>query len=701
MAAIRERGEQVPNLDGSAMDRYAALFQAAYPHAEQRRAFLHHQIKSAHISAANLRLAHLVSSGRLANIVVTTNFDELLAKALRLFRLDVIVCDHPGTTRRIDVERNDPQIVHVHGTHWFYDCCNLNGEIELRAANDPEANDGMRHLLDRILSHRSPLVVGYSGWEKDVVMGALRRRLRQEPLRHNLYWFCFERSEVERLPGWLVEHGNVRLVVPSIQLQGKDGASDILGSGGMRQDAGTGTTSSVGTGDLKTTSATLPARQVLDALVRELNLDEPELTRDPLDFFEKFLSGLVAPDVPDDDDTYLIRSVIRRVKDGADLVRREAEQSPDRAMQAAFLMGVNGAVRRAAYPEALEIARSVNLTMLLKSQIPDLDGALEAICRGIASETVKAKREWAPMWLEASNLWIRLCEIAQDRTDGSDPHWNIRWGMASNSRGAALVSMNNIDGAVVVYDEVVRRFGRVSEARLKERVAYALFNKAKAFSDAGRFSEAVAAYDDFLTRFGQAVEDVLKERVAGALIGKGLSLEGAGKVADGVAVYEEIVRRFGGEEQSGMGDMVAVALFRKGSCCYDIGRYVDSVEAYSELIRRIESAPKAGSDGMLALALTGKANSLSDGGRWAESLVVYDEVERRFGEASDSYLRMSVARAMHGKGEALQREGKRSEAIGVYDEIIKRYAGSSEQELKDLVAAVVIDRMIAVDGAGL
>src|SRR5690242_3456194 len=50
---IADRGGTPPASSGPAMDRYEALFQAAYPHPEDRRAFLHHHIKSAAISAAN------------------------------------------------------------------------------------------------------------------------------------------------------------------------------------------------------------------------------------------------------------------------------------------------------------------------------------------------------------------------------------------------------------------------------------------------------------------------------------------------------------------------------------------------------------------------------------------------------------------------------------------------------------------------
>jgi hypothetical protein len=95
---------------------------------------------------------------------VTTNFDDFLSQALILFGASHIVCHHPRTALRVEPERAD------------------------RTADDPSS---MRDFLERLLSPRSPFVVGYSGWENDVFMSALKRRMK-EGLKFNLYWFCYK-----------------------------------------------------------------------------------------------------------------------------------------------------------------------------------------------------------------------------------------------------------------------------------------------------------------------------------------------------------------------------------------------------------------------------------------------------------------------------------------------------------------------------
>lgn len=159
------------------VDIYSHWFKLAYPNAGQRQQYLCSLIEKQPLSSASLRLAHLLSSKRLTNLVITTNFDDFIHRALRLFGEDPTICDHPSTVERIDPQRNDIQIVHVHGSYLFYDCANLRAEIVDRAVYNQESSLTMIGLLDNILWTRSPLVIGYSGWDNDVIMTALKRRL--------------------------------------------------------------------------------------------------------------------------------------------------------------------------------------------------------------------------------------------------------------------------------------------------------------------------------------------------------------------------------------------------------------------------------------------------------------------------------------------------------------------------------------------
>jgi hypothetical protein len=251
------------------IDIYSHWFEKAYQQPIQRQKFLQQLIVGKNISPANFRLAHLLLSKKISNLVVTTNFDDFLSKALTLFGTQYLEWNHPKLVERIDPSDDNIQIIHVHGSYKFYDCCNLRAEIEGRAG---EAS--MSYLLDLIFSRRLPLVIGYSGWEGDVIMQALRNRLRLS-LPYSLYWFCYRQTDIDLLPDWLKNNPQVCFVALS-------------------------------------RTGTLPATQIFDKLIQVFELALPEIITDPLSFFANSLRTFVLQD--DKEDIYLMRSVIERIE---------------------------------------------------------------------------------------------------------------------------------------------------------------------------------------------------------------------------------------------------------------------------------------------------------------------------------------------------------------------------------------------------
>jgi hypothetical protein len=131
---------------------------AAFPQAEQRRKYLQEKVQGKNISPATLRLAHLLQDGRIARTVVTPNFDDFLTRALTLFGVPHIICDHPHTVRRLATQSETRQILNVHGTYWFYDCCNLKGEIKQRTQDGAAS---VSSFLANLLWQSSPIVIGH------------------------------------------------------------------------------------------------------------------------------------------------------------------------------------------------------------------------------------------------------------------------------------------------------------------------------------------------------------------------------------------------------------------------------------------------------------------------------------------------------------------------------------------------------------
>jgi hypothetical protein len=323
----------------STIDRYFHWFEKAHPDPALRQEFMQRLVETAPISAANFRLAHLLTAG-FSNLVITPNFDTLLSRALRLFGWNRFrVCDHPATTARIIPELAQAQIIHVHGSFQFYDIVNLRRELGQRAQSE------MAGLLTAIFRDRVPIVLGYSGWDGDVITKALKQRLRQRdwPLPYTLYWFCHDTCPSL---DWLCSNPAVRFVVPP------EGSK-------------------------------LSAEDVLGRLIREMGYKEPALARRPVWFFTEQLEESL-PSGKGEPDPYSLRSVAARLRRAAELESAEFKEANK------YMERVRSLLRTARYEEAASSILSLPLDKLNNPQLEELLEKVESIA-SFVPKSVQAK----------------------------------------------------------------------------------------------------------------------------------------------------------------------------------------------------------------------------------------------------------------------------------------------------------------------
>ena len=194
------------------MKYYSSWIQFAFPNRIDRSNFFKQLIQKSKISSANLMLAQILNSKSFANTVFTTNFDDSLKKALELMGTDnVFVAENAMDNLAVNNQTKDIQIVHVHGTYNFYDCANLETEINNIATQSGIVSP--YRLLSSFLSNQAPIIVGYSGWENDVIMTCLKERLIH-PTPLQFIWVCYDRNSYENLPDWLKNSDSVYFVLP-------------------------------------------------------------------------------------------------------------------------------------------------------------------------------------------------------------------------------------------------------------------------------------------------------------------------------------------------------------------------------------------------------------------------------------------------------------------------------------------------------
>jgi tetratricopeptide (TPR) repeat protein len=666
IAHCREEAAYQPRLkpDATGMEQYSGWFEAAYPDRQDRQEYLRGVIKDKWVSTASLRLAHLMTSRRISNLAVTTNFDDLLSRALILFGHHPVICDHPETILKVDLsDRTIPQVVHLHGSSQFYDCMNLSSEIADRAGRPNASPFSMADFLSELLNQRSPIVVGYSGWENDVFMTSLCRRL-QRSLPHSVYWFCYQETEKDRLPEALRLHPDVFLVCPPPEHApgGSSGGEQALGVSGSETDKGT----------------RLTATNIFESLIHEFKITSPEITQDPMRFFAAQLKRVIPPSDTNEPDVYFISQAVSRLEEAA---QREQENYSDPARP---LDEIRDALRRADYSTAIRLGTQMNLTALDSGQLKSF---LKAMCSSGAGLLDDSEEE-----LQAYDLTVR----AADRLlpVEYDPVVRTLVAKALEYKGITFLRLGRSEEAITAYDEVIRREGNATEPVLQERVARVLLHKGATLGELGRIEEAIAVYGEVVRRSGEATAPALRKLVANSLYVQGLMLGVLGRSEEAIAIYDEILRRDGEAGEPALREYVAKTLIAKGLRFLASGRIGEAIAAYDEVVRREGEVTEPVLREQVAEALFSKGSTLGPLGRREEAVAVYDEVIRREGGATEPALRELVAKALLNKGVTLRQLGRGEAAIAAYDEVVRREVEATEPALRELAAQALVGKGI-------
>jgi tetratricopeptide (TPR) repeat protein len=568
------------------LERYSEALSRAYPQPVERQEYFRSLIEGKPISRASFRLAHLLATDRVPRLVVTPNFDDFLSRALRLFGREHIVSDHPATAERVDPERRDDiQILHVHGTYWFYDCCNLEGEIDSRAEQEP-VHRTVSSRLDRILDRRSPIVLGYSGWERDVFMTALERRLSAGPLPYNLYWFCHRGDAVDRLPGFLRGRTDVCFVVPP---EAKHDSDDPR----------------------------LDAIQVLHELSRTLEIEAPALTRNPIEFYAEHLrASLLVSESPEpvpDHDVYRLEPMIARLSAMAG--EWDVEKSD-------LLEQIRDAVRRSDYRAAVRLMDGLRLDALSAEQLDeicDTGSTAAAVLDDESDEELTA----FDLELRAYDALARVDPVAAARRISS-----AAW--AYTLKGGKLELRGDLDAAIEAYELAEEHFGDSSVNHVQAPVIAAVLRRAQLLAERRYVAQALTLYQMLADRWADDPDPDVRDFLEEGLLAWAALLNETGDWVAARPVYDRVVETFGGDEAvGGDADRVAGALTSKGQMLQEAAEHADAIDAFDRVLALFQAGRCSLSRG--TGAQSGKIASLLELDRVDDARAEYAGIDERFG----------------------------------------------------------------------
>lgn len=268
------------------MKYYSEWIRSAFPNKIDRSNFYKKLISNAKISSANLLLSQILYSNKITNTVFTTNFDDSLTKALNLIGCPHFTSENNMDNLVINNQTKDIQIIHVHGTYNFYDCANLDSEIDNIASQTGTISSSQ--LLSIFLSNQAPIIVGYSGWENDVIMKSLEERLKYAtPLQY--IWICYKYEDFQNLPNWIRTNPNIIFVIPqdnNEHLENKDFLNETP------------------------KEPVIEAKLFFNKLIAELELETPLIFSKPHIYYSNMIDSIL----PENEDVLHLRNWTRRMQ---------------------------------------------------------------------------------------------------------------------------------------------------------------------------------------------------------------------------------------------------------------------------------------------------------------------------------------------------------------------------------------------------
>jgi len=681
-------GRTVAGADEGNMASYSRWFEAAFPQRAMRQQYLRKLIQDQPISAANLRLAHLLIKTDIAKVVITPNFDDMLSRALALFGDQPIICDHPATIEKITGKGKSTQIVHVHGTYLFYDCCNLVDEIAGRAQRSVESNNSMGFFLDNLLTRKSPIVVGYSGWDKDVIMSALSRRLKQ-PLHYQVYWFCYSEAELASLPSWLTMNSDVVFVVPEMIDEARNNQAC-----GPELDA-------IQREEKRTTRnplvPALPATRVFETLIREFSVESPTIVSDPVQhLIETFTVSIL--DLQDD--IYLFSDVISHLQRIRSL-EHVAEESSER-----LRLQVLDRVRSARFGDAIELTGE-NIELFTKAQAEEIAELLTGIL-----DNLDATPEWK---LRGSDVILTMCDKL-GRDNGNRVKALIQKGAALKLLGRpaeacetinsllesppssqvlvetlilkakCLIDMEKWEDALVVLKPLAVSPENTEEGYM-EKLAEAAQLRANIFF----YADDVAGIKEELGRLKELADIRDDASIVARLVltysclGKQYAWLGDMSAAE--TVLQECLLQFGDRAEEPI--RMAVADLLSYRYMNSLGRSdVETTARYCDefLARAIEFKDMLKYP--IALALWAKCDMAFDDENYAESIRLSDSLLSLFGGESDETIVQRTVLTQRLKALAYVRLGQGDSALSAIDNAVSRAEKVSHLHLDSLALAL-------------
>ena len=529
---------------------YATLMSKLLP--SRRYELLKDTVDKAKLNMGHLYLAALVKAGNV-DVVLTTNFDPLMIRALAYANIRPNVYDVPNAKKFDSMVIIPPAIVYLHGQ--------FNSFITIHTLRESEAiTVDIKYAITTVIRDRTLVVIGYGG-ENDPVFDVLKS---WPQYTYGLYWVQYNQDDPGRhvVQELLRDHQKYAFLI-------RDEPPDLFFP---RLSTALGV------------QATHIANKPFTFLKEALDTLAPVKTDQGA---EDFARG-VRKQVDDAIRCFELHKPCKfeKVKKGRDRTRRRAEVA--RRAREAWVEGKYDKLR-AIEKDAHETESTEALVYVVKMLNDQARQAKGEETIPLYDEVVARfghTRKPAIMEQVARALFnkgVTLGELGKyeealrafDKAIELKPDYPLAW----YNKGLTLGELGKYEEALRAYDKAIE---------LKPDYPLAWFSKGYALGELGKHEEELRAYD-------KAIE--LKPDDPDAWFNKGVALGELGK-------YEEALRAFDKAIELKRDD--PPAWNNKGIALGELGKYEEALRAYDKGIELKPDYPPAWYNKGIALGKLGK-----------------------------------------------------------------------------------------------
>jgi hypothetical protein len=171
---------------------YSEALLRAFSSDHERQRFFRELIVDKMPTLAHYYLASIIASGH-CNLILTTNFDNLLEKALTSLRFDEFnVITHAASTEYVTAHPDVVTLVKLHGHYTFPQLANLADETA-------QLSRQLREYFEYLMRDYGLIVAGYAGRDRSI-MEPITRSVRGRTVPKGVIWCVRGDGSVERAP---------------------------------------------------------------------------------------------------------------------------------------------------------------------------------------------------------------------------------------------------------------------------------------------------------------------------------------------------------------------------------------------------------------------------------------------------------------------------------------------------------------------